>query len=517
MAPASASTSTLFDALPADFDLKPIVVRDHRTTLSGKQLRQACAQLAGKLLAAQAPRAALLARNSPAWIIADLACQLAAISCLPLPGFFSLDQKTHALNDSGVELLMCDSDCDRDHPDFYRWLNTHFTRTDRDADLDIWQRSTPQSRLALPEGTGKITYTSGSTGFPKGVCLSNDQLVIQASALAQKTGLRHPKHLCLLPLSVLLENVAGVYTALVAEGEVLVPDQGLLGFSGSTTVNGKILLNALNDYNPDSLIIIPQLLSLLISACQQGWKPPSSLQFIAVGGSRVSAGLIAKARDFKLPVYEGYGLSECASVVSLNTPNADLPGSAGKPLNHLNVSVEKGEVIVSGNSFLGYIGDPSSWNKATVATGDRGHLDDNGFLHLDGRKKNLLINSFGRNISPEWLESELMSGELISECIVFGDARPHLIALILPGNRVDNMAVDQWLNTLNQRLPDYARIHKWHRLKGSMAATEGLFTSTGKPRREAIYRHFHDAIAQLYGANGDSYSGTSTTQEIVTQ
>ena len=517
MATAIALTDTLFDLVPAEFEHKPAVVSDGNTTLSGIQLRQECEHLARHLLSTKATGAALLARNGTTWVIADLACQLANISSLPVPGFFSFEQKIHALNDSGVELIICDSHCNTDYPDFYRWLTNHFRLIHSQADLDIWQRSLPEKRSSLPQGTGKITYTSGSTGLPKGVCLGNHQLLTQARALAEKTALPNPTHLCLLPLSVLIENVAGLYTALVAGGEVLVPHQELLGFSGSTTVSAEKLLNALNHYNPDSIILIPQLLTLLTSACDQGWQPPPNLKFIAVGGSRVSAALIARARRFKLPVYEGYGLSESASVVSLNTPTADLPGSAGKPLDHLRVSIRDGEVMVAGNSFLGYVGDPASWHKTTVATGDIGHLDEGGFLHLDGRKKNIIINSFGRNISPEWVESELMSGELIRECLVFGDAKPWLIALILPGKNADKTAIEQWLSTVNERLPDYARIHRWHQLDAPMATINGLFTSTGKPRREAIYDYFHREIEELYRASGASNPDTSPTPKAVTQ
>ncbi|MCK9504907.1 MAG: AMP-binding protein [Porticoccaceae bacterium] len=517
MATAIALTDTLFELVPAEFEHRPAAVSDGNTTLSGIQLRQECENLARQLLSAKITRAALLARNSATWVIADLACQMARISSLPLPGFFSLEQKIHALNDSGVELMVCDSHCDTDYLDFYRWLTSHFARIHSQADLDIWQRSLSEKGSSLPKGTGKITYTSGSTGAPKGVCLGNNQLLVQARALAEKTALHNPKHLCLLPLSVLLENVAGLYTALVAGGKVLVPDQALLGFSGSTRVNAEKLLNGLTNHNPDSIILTPQLLALVTNACDQGWQPPPNLKFIAVGGSRVSAELIAKARHFKLPVYEGYGLSECASVVSLNTPNADLPGSAGKPLDHLRVSIRDGEVMVAGNSFLGYVGDPSSWNKTTVATGDIGHLDGRGFLHLDGRKKNLIINSFGRNISPEWVESEVMSGDVIDECLVFGDAKPWLVALILPGKSADKTAIEQWLSTVNERLPDYARIHQWHQLDAPMATINGLFTSTGKPRREAICAYFHREIAQLYAAIGASNSDAPPTPKAVTQ
>ena len=97
-----------------------------------------------------------------------------------------------------------------------------------------------------------------------------------------------------------------------------------------------------------------------------------------------------------------------ASVACLNLPDNHEPGSVGQPLEHVDIQIESGEIIVHGNSFLGYLDDPASWYPQTVATGDLGHLDENGFLYINGRKKNILISSFGRNISPEWIESQLL-------------------------------------------------------------------------------------------------------------
>lgn len=120
----------------------------------------------------------------------------------------------------------------------------------------------------LPTGTGKITYTSGSTGAPKGVCLGNARLLRQAAALAEAVGIERPRHLSLLPLPVLLENVAGAYAALLAGGEVLLPDLARIGLGGSSSVEPRRLLAALGELQPQTLILIPELLQLLVRACE---------------------------------------------------------------------------------------------------------------------------------------------------------------------------------------------------------------------------------------------------------
>jgi acyl-CoA synthetase (AMP-forming)/AMP-acid ligase II len=122
---------------------------------------------------------------------------------------------------------------------------------------------------------------------------------------------------------------------------------GLIGAAG---FNAKKMLDALSDWQATTMILTPELLLGLIFAIEGGAPQPQRLRFIAVGGASVSPSLLERADRLGLPVYEGYGLSECASVVALNTPLARKLGSVGKPLPHLKVEIaEDGEILVSGN------------------------------------------------------------------------------------------------------------------------------------------------------------------------
>jgi long-subunit acyl-CoA synthetase (AMP-forming) len=355
---------------------------------------------------------------------------------------------------------------------------------------------------ALPAGTGKITFTSGSTGRPKGVCLSNRQLLAQASALAAAAALERPRHLCLLPLSTLLENVAGVYAPLLAGGEVAVPGLAEIGFEGSSSLKPQVFLDLLARQRPHSVILTPQMLHLLVAAAGQGWVAPASLRFVAVGGAKVPRSLLEAAQALGVPAFEGYGLSECASVVSLNLPGSNRPGSCGRPLPHVQVAIEDGEIRVSGNAMLGYAGEPDSWGQAGIATGDLGYLDADGFLFIDGRRKNLLISSYGRNIAPEWVENEALADGVLAECLVFGDARPHCVALLTPRDPADGDEVIQGsIDRCNLRLPDYARIRRWHRLAQPLAASRDLLTGNGRPQRPAILARYQGEIDALYAAD----------------
>ena len=299
-----------------------------------------------------------------------------------------------------------------------------------------------------------------------------------AGALAQATaalGLR--RHLCLLPLAVLLENVAGIHAPLRAGMEVCVPPLAEVGLRGSSGFDARACLAALARWRPDSVILLPQMLAALCAVLERGVPPPASLKLAAVGGAKVSPALLARARALGVPAYEGYGLSECASVVSLNLPGADRPGSAGRPLAHARVSIEEHEIVVN-----------------QTRTGDLGRIDADGYLYIEGRRKHVLITSFGRNVSPEWPEAELLAGRAIAQAAVFGEARARLCALIVPAPGASREAVDAQVRAANERLPDYARIGAWLRADEPFTPQNGLATANGRARRDALWHAYGDRL-----------------------
>lgn len=433
---------------------------------------------------------AVLADNSPAWIIADLAALQAAWAHLPLPAFFCPDQLAHALNTSAADA------CLSDQPERIEALDLGFRRTANWQGLTLLRRDVAPA--ALPPGTAKISFTSGSTGQPKGVCLSATGLSATAGAVAARLAeLRIEHHLAVLPLALLLENVAGIYAPLLRGAAVELPPLAALGWQGMAGFDPSLLHRHAVASDSHSMILVPELAkawSLFLDA--SGHRAPASLQFIAVGGARVDAALLRRCRERGMPIYQGYGLTECGSVVSLNRPGDDADG-VGRPLDHVELRIDDGEICLRTPAFLGYLGAVPRAPGSEVRTGDLGHLDAAGHLHLDGRRKNLLITSYGRNIAPEWIESLLLAEPAIGQAVVVGDSRPWLSALLVaaPGVRESDLVAA--VARVNARLPDYAQLGNWLPCPPFTLAGE-LATGNGRPVRSAIATRYATAIDSLY-------------------
>lgn len=437
----------------------------------------------------QAP-VGILADNSPEWLAVDLATQQLGLTLVPLPLFFTPAQWTHVLAQSGATALFCAQ------PGQGAALG-YGAVTDYGGSLMLCESPGKGAAPMLP-GTQKITFTSGTTSVPKGVCLTSEQQWEVAQALHSGLGgLGLQRHLCLLPFAVLLENIAGAYTALLSGATIFCPPLAETGLQGASGFDPQVCLAAIARYQPHSVILLPQMLQALVAATEAGDPRLASLRFVAVGGARTPPRLIELARMHGLPVFEGYGLSECSSVVALNLPGAERIGSVGRVLPHRSVRIaDDGEIEVRGNlaHYLGQAPSPDAW----LATGDLGHVDADGYLYIDGRKKDILITGFGRNVSPEWPETALLGTGAVAQAVVVGDGLPFLSALIVPaGPAVGEAAIASAVELANRELPDYAQVRRWI-LAAPFTPANGLATANGRARRQLIHQHYAQQIASLY-------------------
>jgi len=495
--------SLVLDAIHAHAESRGHVpaLRGKNVSVSYRDLRDAVNEWATRLRDQQLRVFGLLLDNNCDWAILDLAAQKTGAVLVPLPTFFSPAQLRHALADAGIEAVITD------HSQRLTALlgaeaivesSFHITG----PALALIRVARP-ARRTLPDGTAKITYTSGTTGAPKGVCLT--QTAIDAVARSLRGVLSAEKvaaHVSVLPLATLLENIGGLYLPLLAGGVIQLSSLAEVGLRGAAGLDIDTFVAALREREATSTILIPQMLYALVHT---GTRLPA-MRFIAVGGAPVAHGALARARELGLPVFEGYGLSECASVVAVNVPGASRLGSVGRVLPHGQLKFAKdGEILVSGSLFSGYLGDAAvGCVDGYWATGDTGYLDSDGFLFLTGRKRNVFITSFGRNVAPEWVESQLMVDPRISQAAVFGEGRPFNVAVIVPREReqsVDTDAITAAIVSANTNLPDYAQVRQWILADEPFSVGNSQYTGTGRPRREAIWRAYEKRINEVYDAS----------------
>ena len=480
--------------MSADTD---VALRDGQRSWSRGEIEAQARALAARLSEQGTQVLATLLDNGPAWVVADLAAQSAMVVHVPLPLFFTPEQLAHAMQVAGVDTVLTLPGMAAGWPQLQ-------AEPCIVADEALVQLRLPASRPWLPAGTSKITFTSGTTGAPKGVCLSGDALQGVAAGLAQALApLGITRHLSALPYAVLLENIAGLMAPWAAGATCIALPLQQLGLKGSSSFDPAVFQAAVQRWQPNSLILLPQMLRAWVGHLKHsGQRAAASLKLVAVGGAAVGAGLVQAAQAVGIPACEGYGLSEGASVQTLNLPGAERPGSAGRVLPHARLRVASdGEILIGGTLFAGYLGssvDPSPAMADWWPTGDLGHIDDDGFLHVSGRKKNLLITGFGRNVSPEWVETALREQPVVLQAVVFGDGEPALSAVLWPTQEaIPDDQLQAAVNAANATLPDYARVRLWARAEAPFNAESGLATANGRPQRAAIWQRHADLLAPL--------------------
>jgi long-chain acyl-CoA synthetase len=440
-------------------------------------------------------RVGLLAAASLDWVTCDFAIWAAGAVTVPVYETSSPDQVRWELDDSGAVAVFAGS---ARHAETVRRAAPAKVETIWELDSGGLGKLAEAGRQVPPEEITKrrgavtsesvatIVYTSGTTGRPKGCVITHGNLTEAVRAVLGAPGVRErvlageASSLFFLPLSHILARVVSL--CLVREGK-------RVGFL--PTPDG--LAGALPAFQPTVLLVVPRVLEKIADAARQRAAEEGRGRFFAAAeatavawsraGSRAGIGLrvrravydrlvYARLRDALggrakwaisggaplagdlarfldgagITVMEGWGLTETTGGVTLNPPGAQRIGSVGLPLPGCAVRVAgDGEVEVQGPTvFRGYWQDPRSSAEAFdgrwLRTGDLGRLDDDGYLHLTGRKKELLITAGGKNVSPSVLEDKVREHWLIAECVAVGDRRPYIAALVT----LDPAAFARW-------------------------------------------------------------------------
>jgi long-subunit acyl-CoA synthetase (AMP-forming) len=457
-----------------------IAIRDASRSLSFASLHNRVANLA-RHLAAAPHHIGLIAHNSIEWVIIDLACAAAGKVFVPIPIFFTPQQIQHVAQDASLDLIFCD----RDHRPL---LDAIAVEIQDIASLPMTEE--PASLAPVPSAL-RVIYTSGTTGNPKGVCLGTTQLNFTMRALTNAiSATATDRYLSVLPLALLLEELCAIHVPLLAGGQTIID-----GETAGKMATGDIMAiqRAATTHRPTVMVLVPDLLrgwlgALLLSQD----KPPACLRYVAVGGAKISDEILTQSWVAGLPAYEGYGLSECGSVVAVNRPEANAIGTAGHVLDGVKVTIQDGEIFVDGpNVMQGYLNRDAA--SRPLATGDLGHFDSEGRLIITGRKDSVLITGAGRNVSPEWVEAILTQDFHIARAILGLTAAGQLTVALVPtglGEQFLDPAArsqaDSLLATLVETLPTYARPRESLWISAEEARKADIFTTSGRPRRKAF-------------------------------
>ena len=313
-----------------------------------------------------------------------------------------------------------------------------------------------------------IIYTSGTTGKSKGVMLTQRNLYDNMDNV----------YVTVKPDTAML-SVLPIHHAYC-----LVMDW-LMGFNKGATlcINDSLLhmIRNIGKFQPDIMLMVPLMIETLCKRLQAAESPEAAreilgpnLRRIYSGGAHLDPYYIGAMEKFGVQIYEGYGMSECSPTISSNNELGAKPGSVGRPLGNIEARFENGELQVRGSSVMkGYYKMPAETAEALkdgwLHTGDLGHIDEDGYLFITGRLKNLIILSNGENVSPEEVEGAFALEPLVGEIIVTGEGNG-LTARIFPDpdyvekNGMDadavRTALQESIDAYNRRQPAYRAITK---------------------------------------------------------
>jgi long-chain acyl-CoA synthetase len=413
-----------------------------------------------------------------------------------------------------------------------------------------------------------IVYTSGTTGAPKGVVLTHANIVSNAKALTDRYGIcAEDSIVSYLPLSHMFERTCGYYTFL---------------FAGATITYAENMTTIARDVkaaHPTVLIAVPRVLEKAHATARwriegdskrkqafvtnaiknlneianrryKGEKVSPWLSFkcmlydrlvakkfrdaaggrlriIVSGGASLDKSIAKILFIVGFNVLEGYGMTEASPVIACSPMDGIRLGTVGTPLEGVEVKIgENEEILVRGpNVMRGYLGRDEETAEALDAdgwlhTGDQGSMED-GYLSITGRLKDLIVTSYGKNISPRPIEEKLTKSKYIEQVMVYGDDRKYLVALVVP----DSEALKQFaeeraiptddyaallardeiheliageVESVNEDAPSYEQIRGFDILPEAFTLENGLLTPTLKPRRGRISMMYEGLIERLY-------------------
>ena len=436
--------------------------------------------------------------NCPQWIVTDLALQRLGAVHVPIHAPLSWQQADFQAKDCGAKLVIVDSSekaaalADQGHTVVAYQSDSQRLRSDRKLASGAGE--------TIPGGeVTTILYTSGTTGEPKGVMLSVDNLVTNATTMEMLFGDSPKRRIGFLPLSHIFARTCDLYTWVVGGGELALAQ------------SRETVLRDCAEFEPETLNGVPYFFQKVQAQVESGVDIRqllgSRVRYCCSGGAPLPVATYDFFQQLGVPVLQGYGLTETSPVIAACTPELDRRGSVGKPIPGTEARTDDGEIQVRGPHVMkGYYGHPAQDPDKWFATGDLGRIDDDGYLYVTGRRKELIVLSTGKNVAPTMIESRLVAHPLIEQAMVIGNDRSFLTALVCPsavaaerhGGAELTTAIDAAVADSLSDLGRHEQVRRNFLLPRPFSMETGELTPKLSLKREAIEANWSEAIESLY-------------------
>ena len=497
-------------------------------------------------------RCVLLSENRPQWLIADIAIMNSGGVTVPLFTTYSDSDYEYIINDCGPKVCIVSNKLQ--YEKIEKFLNDKIKIISIDEftnQIENFSEIFKKTNFTNKSYNDKIKrndlaciiYTSGTTGKPKGVMLSHGGILSNCEGaleiLASIVKKKKPVFLTWLPLSHSYEHTvqfvqislgAKVYYAesldkLIPNMSVAKPTimtavprfyQNLynkisLNFSKMEGLKKRLITNTLKlgtkKLKKENLNFGEKISNFLCEVLVRKKIKKQfggELQAFVSGGGALDQKIGEFLNSIGLPTLQGYGLTEASPVVSCNVPGNIQIETVGPPFKTNKVKISNdGEILVKGeNVMLGYWNKKDETNEVIkegwLHTGDIGEFTKEGNLKITDRKKEIIVNLGGDNISPSKIENLLCLNEKIKQSLVYGDKKTYLVALIVSDNEENRSEINLYIENLNKNLQTIEKVKKIKLIKEEFTIENGMLTPTLKLKRKKILEKYKEDLEKLY-------------------
>lgn len=498
---------------------------------------------------------AIVSRTRWEWTALDMAIMSIGALTVPVYETNSASQVSWIFNDSKVTLAIAEDDGQRDKIESVRdevptlrnvfvieagGLNAIKTYGESVTDAEFWE----YKEASHGDDRATIVYTSGSTGTPKGVELTHRNfafLVLSALQYMPRAGAWPNRRLLLfLPLSSNMKTMVKDFetfgpTLLLAVPRVYEKVYNAASQRAGTGFAGKMFMRAAEnarewskaEQKGEQLPIAGRIAHAFYE--QVVYKKIRTIfgpnaDFAITGGAPMDSELSHFFNGIGMPVLEGYGMTETCGPVCVSLPEDNRIGTIGMPMCGITAGIaEDGELVVKGPLVCrGYHNNPEVTTQQItdgwLHTGDLGDISEDGFISITGRKKDLIITAGGKNVSPGLLEASVMTSPVVNQCLVIGDKKPFVAALVtldladankwlesqgakpepdlasLAKNAIVHAEVERAVNAANEGVSRAESIRKFEILPDEFTEANGMLTPSLKTRRAQIVEHYRELI-----------------------